>query len=137
MTALLDTSFLLAAAFERDRNHTAAASALRELTSGRLVASPVVIEVFFMVSARLSYDRAVELFALMQTPAFQIINLSADDRQRMREIMRQYQDAELDIADVAQLALAERLGITQIYTFDRRDFSIFRPSHCDYLELLP
>ena len=96
-----------------------------------------MIEVFFMVSARLSYDRAVELFALMQTPAFQIINLSTADRKRMQEIMRQYQDAELDIADVAQLTLAERLEITQIYTFDRRDFSIFRPSHCDYLELLP
>jgi predicted nucleic acid-binding protein len=137
MTALLDTSFLLAAAFERDQNHTIAASALRNLTSGRLVSSPVVIELFFMVSARISYERAVKLFALMQTAAFQIVDLSETDRQRMHEIMQQYQDAELDIADVAQLVLAERLGITRIYTFDRRDFSIFRPTHCDYLELLP
>ena len=89
-----------------------------------------------MVSARISYERAVELFALMQTAAFQIVDLSKADRQRMHEIMQQYQDVELDIADVAQLVLAERLGITRIYTFDRRDFSIFRPTHCDYLELL-
>lgn len=137
MTVLLDTSFLLAAAFERDHNHSLAASALRNLTSGRLVSSPVVIELFFMISARISYERAVELFALMQTAAFQIVDLSKADRQRMHEIMQQYQDAELDIADVAQLVLAERLGITRIYTFDRRDFSIFRPTHCEYLELLP
>ena len=76
MTALLDTSFLLAAAFERDQNHTIAASALRNLTSGRLVSSPVVIELFFMVSARISYERAVELFALMQAAVFQIVDLS-------------------------------------------------------------
>jgi hypothetical protein len=35
------------------------------------------------------------------------------------------------------MALSERLQITQVCTFDRRDFSIFRPTHYDYLELLP
>jgi uncharacterized protein len=128
---------LLAAVFERDQNHVVAAPALRNLTTGRLVAAPVVIELFFMVSARISYGRAVALFALMQTSAFQIVDLSQRDRQRMIEIMQQYQNAALDIADVAQFALAERLGITQIYTFDRRDFSLFRPTHCDFFELLP
>jgi uncharacterized protein len=129
--------FLLAAAFERDQNHVVAAPALRNLTTGRLVAAPVVIELFFMVSARISYGRAVALFVLMQTSAFQIVDLSQRDRQRMIEIMQQYQNAALDIADVAQFALAERLGITQIYTFDRHDFSLFRPTHCDFFELLP
>lgn len=55
----------------------------------------------------------------------------------MSSLMRQYQDAELDIADIAQVALAERLNITQIYTFDRRDFIIVRPRHTDYFDLLP
>jgi len=27
--------------------------------------------------------------------------------------------------------------ITHIYTLDHRDFSIIRPKHCDYFELLP
>jgi len=27
--------------------------------------------------------------------------------------------------------------ITRVYTLDRRDFSIIRPSHCDYFELFP
>ena len=35
------------------------------------------------------------------------------------------------------MTIAERLGVTRIATFDRRDFSIFRPRHCDYLDLLP
>lgn len=65
MTALLDTSFLLAAAFDRDQNHASSAKAMREMSSGRLVASPVVVEVFFMVTARLSYHHAVQLFDLL------------------------------------------------------------------------
>jgi hypothetical protein len=35
------------------------------------------------------------------------------------------------------MALAERLNITQICAFDRRDFPIFRPTHCENLEPLP
>jgi uncharacterized protein len=55
----------------------------------------------------------------------------------MQEIMRQYQDAEFDFVDTSIMAIAERLNIKQICTFDHRDFSIFRPKHCDYLKLLP
>ena len=51
--------------------------------------------------------------------------------------MDQYTDAEFDFADVSLMALAERLNITQIFTFDRRDFVIYRPVHCTHLELIP
>lgn len=56
---------------------------------------------------------------------------------RAREILITYDNAEFDIVDCAIMAIAERLDITRIATFDRRDFSIFQPRHCDFLELLP
>jgi predicted nucleic acid-binding protein len=49
----------------------------------------------------------------------------------------QYSDNQLDFTDAAIVAIAERLDITRVYTLDRRDFSIIRPSHCNYFELLP
>ena len=63
--------------------------------------------------------------------------VSKADVQRAYEIMVAYESAELDFVDACIMALAERLTITQICTFDRRDYTIFRPAHCDYLELLP
>ena len=51
--------------------------------------------------------------------------------------MAKYADARFDFVDCCIMALVERLDITQICTFDRRDFGIFRPAHCEYLELLP
>ncbi len=51
--------------------------------------------------------------------------------------MNQYADAEFNFTDTAIMAQAERLNINRIATFDRRDFSVFRPTHCEYLELLP
>ena len=56
---------------------------------------------------------------------------------RMRLIMGQYEDIKFDFTDTAIMAQAERLNITRVATFDHRDFSIFRPTHCEYLELLP
>jgi predicted nucleic acid-binding protein len=58
-------------------------------------------------------------------------------RMSVREILLQYQDARLDFVDCCIMALSERFNITQVCTFDRRDFGIFRPRHVDYLELLP
>lgn len=137
MIALLDTGFLFAAAFQQDQHHARAATALREMKGRRLVVAAVVIESFFVAATRLSYDRALRLFELLQTPAFEIVDLTTDDMQRMRELMRQYRDAELDIADVAQMAVAERLNITRIYTFDRRDFAMVIPKHATHFDLLP
>jgi predicted nucleic acid-binding protein len=59
------------------------------------------------------------------------------DVTRAGEITAQYASAHFDFVDCCIMALAERLNITQVCTFDQRDFTIFRPTHCDYLELLP
>jgi hypothetical protein len=48
-------------------------------------------------------------------------------RQQMREAMAGMFDD--DIPDLST--------IDPIYTFDRRDFLIFRPHHCNHLELIP
>jgi len=51
--------------------------------------------------------------------------------------MRRYESAKFDYTDAAIMALSERLNITQVYTFDRRDFAIFGLRHVASLELLP
>jgi len=103
----------------------------------RVVPAPVVYELFYMLKERMSYAQAVATFEVLQSSAFKIEKLLPEDMRRMLEIMQQYASADFDYADVAIMALSERLNIKQVYTFDRRDFSIFRPKHCPYLELLP
>ncbi len=89
-----------------------------------------------MTMVRVNYARAVQVFAGTRA-AFQIEGLTDVDMDRMQQIMNDYQSSEFDFTDVAVMALAERLNISQVGTFDRRDFSIFRPSHCAFLKLLP
>ena len=127
MAVLVDTSTLLAFAFARDTNHGAASRILRSLSKEtRVVAAPVVTELFYMTMVRINYVRAVRVFVSTRA-AFEIQALAEADMIRMQQIMERYQDAAFDFTDVAIMAQAERLNITRICTFDRRDFSIFRP----------
>lgn len=137
MAVLIDTSMLLAFAFAKDANHAASSRTLHSLRrERRIVAAPVLTELFYMVMVRINYMRAVQVFASTRA-TFEVEALTEADMSRMQQIMEQYQDAAFDFTDAAIMALAERFNINRVCTFDHRDFSIFRPLHCDYLELLP
>ncbi len=110
---------------------------MRELRDVRVIAAPVLPELFYMTMERLNYEAAVKAFNLLQSSAFKIESLTTDDMARMEAIMTQYHDNEFDFVDVSIMVLAERLNIAEVYTFDRRDFTAFRPRHRDYLRLLP
>ncbi len=117
MAALIDSNFLLATIFPNDENHAKALAATKNSEIRRaIILAPVLQEFFYIVTIRPLIER---------------------DFQRMLEIMEKYASAEFDYTDTAIMAVAERLNITDIYTFDRRDFQVFRPRHCDDLRLLP
>lgn len=55
----------------------------------------------------------------------------------MVELIDTYHDLGLGLVDASVVAVAERLGITQIATLDHRHFRVVRPRHIDAFELLP
>lgn len=61
----------------------------------------------------------------------------AADYKRAAEILRKYDDANIDFVDAIIVAIAERLNVAKILTVDRRHFGIFKPSHCAAFEILP
>jgi len=138
MPALIDTNFLLAVIFPNDANHGKARKVIQSLDSSQsIVPAPVLSELFYMTTVRLNFNEAVNYLEQVQKAGFNFQSLVGEDRARMIEIMRQYASSAFDYTDAAIMTLAERLNITQVYTFDRRDFNVFRPKHCPYLELLP
>jgi predicted nucleic acid-binding protein len=68
---------------------------------------------------------------------FQLVTLDYQDIRRTAEILQKYNDTRIDFVDASVAAVAERLDVTRILTLDQRDFSLIRPNHCDYFELLP
>lgn len=136
-TILLDTSFIVALNNPQDRKHAAARNFFSGQHNVYLLPEVVLTEAAFLLGkagglpASLRFlDRLVAVSAVLQS-------ISLPDLKRARDIMAAYPESRLDFVDCCLMALSERLNITQICTYDRRDFSIFRPQHCDYLELLP
>ena len=134
---LVDSGFLYAL-YDRDDEHNEPVSAVAELYGGQFVIPYVVLTEAAFLFRRASGVLSVAQFlnALVKGD-YQYEIVSPNDLIRAGHIMTQYADANLDFVDCCIMALSERLKVTQICTLDRRDFSIFRPAHCDYLELLP
>jgi len=52
--------------------------------------------------------------------------LSADALTRCFELMEQYADHPMDLADASLVTAAEHLRTTRVFTLDRRDFATYR-----------
>lgn len=138
MKLLIDTNFLLALASKADRYHARALDTMKKSRGiQRVIPETVLPELFYMCAVRINYDAALKMFYLIQSEEFLIEPLTPEDYQRMNEIFQKYRTSQFDYVDCAIMALSERLNITRVATFDRRDFSIFRPQHCTALELIP
>jgi len=134
---LVDASYLVALGYPRDRNHAKAKVFAAAHETGLLIPDVVLVEAIYNLQ-RLGGTAAMVRFSTLlvsQTP--QLASLSVVDFARAVALMDRYRDAQLDFADCCLTALAERLNITRICTFDRRDFAMIRPQHAEYFELLP
>jgi predicted nucleic acid-binding protein len=56
---------------------------------------------------------------------------------RIAELVWRYRDLPLGTVDASVVATAERLGIVEVATLDRRHFSVVRPAHIAAFDLLP
>jgi predicted nucleic acid-binding protein len=133
---LADSSFLIALYNRDDPLHKRAVAGInREIDV--LVPQVTLVEVTYLLGERAGVSASVRLLSKLLETQVPLLPLEVDDVTRARDIMAMYADNRFDFVDCCVMALAERLSVTKIYTFDRRDFSVFRPQHCDYLELLP
>ena len=137
MTAILDTSFLFALADKSDRNHQRVLTVAQSLNETLVLPVVVLPEICYLIASRLGHQAMRHFVSSVTTQSIQVEPVTSEDLVRVHEILEQYADNQLDFTDAAIVALAEKLTITRVYTLDRRDFSMIRPRHCDYFELLP
>jgi predicted nucleic acid-binding protein len=63
--------------------------------------------------------------------------VTPSDWLRIAELVVTYRDVPLGATDASVITAAERLGVHEIATLDRRHFTVVRPRHVDALDLLP
>lgn len=137
MTILTDSSYIYALYNSKDPQHAKAQDFASRYRGNTVVPDVILPEVCYLFKERVGYYRMQNFLEFFMKTGVTLGALEMSDVRRVHEIAVSYSSAEFDFVDCCIMALAERLDITQIATFDRRDFSIFRPRHCDFLQLLP
>jgi predicted nucleic acid-binding protein len=97
----------------------------------------VLPEVCYLIASRLGHQAMRRFLDNLTDSSTHLEPITALDLERVNQILEQYADSQLDFVDAVIVAIAERVGITRVLTLDRRDFSLVRPKHCDYFEILP
>ncbi len=134
---LVDTNVLVAAARTADTHHVAAARLLRETDDQFLVAPTVLAETCYLLHEFGGPAPEVAFLRSIAAGELELAVLTIADTARMAELAERYADLGLGGTDASLVALAERLGLTTLATFDRRHFTVVRPAHTPSFTLLP
>ena len=123
---ILDTSGLLSAIDGAQTHHRAAAAALRHAEAPRLLSPFVLAELDYLLATRVSRSAEQALLGQVADGVYQIEAFDAGDIARANEILDQYADLDLGLADASLIVLSERHEVLDLLTLDERHFRAVR-----------
>jgi uncharacterized protein len=132
---LVDTGPLVALIHQDDNQHRICKETFSTFSEPLGTVWPVLTEALYLLN--FSWEAQNALWEMIQAGVVEILPLGTDDVARMRDLMRKYRDLPMDVADAALVRVAERERQRRIFTLDRRDFQIYRPSRIGRFAVLP
>ncbi|PSF27798.1 PIN domain nuclease [Aphanothece hegewaldii CCALA 016] len=122
---LCDASPLVCLVNKKDPNHQRCLTVLPSLSEPLVTTWPCFTEAMYLLYRYAGWPGQQELWDYIAEQLL-IIHISNESEQRrMQELMFQYRDTPMDLADASLVAAAETLNQQQIFTLDS-DFYIYR-----------
>jgi len=134
---LLDTSGLLSALDESQRYHHECATLLGEATPPLLLSPFVLAELDYLLMRNVGRRAQAALLEEVARGAYQLEPFGAADVARAKEVVEQYADLEIGLADASIVVLAERHAVTEVLTLDQRHFRAMRIERRKRFKVLP
>ncbi len=97
----------------------------------------MIAEVSYLLARDAGSTVEAEFLRSFTTGLLTVVDLTAADLGRRAELVERYLDLPLGATDACLVAMAERLGIVELATLDRRHFTVVRRRHVDMLTLIP
>jgi predicted nucleic acid-binding protein len=119
---IVDTGFLVSLFRPADRLRAAAREVLRLDRGPLLTVAPVVVE----ACCFLDPDGKARLLEWIERGAVAVAEVPISAYARIRALIREYAERDIDFADAAIVWLAEETGCRAVLTVDVRDFGVFR-----------
>jgi predicted nucleic acid-binding protein len=124
LSVFVDSSVWFAAIVARDRDNGRAKSILRK-TTGHVTTDHVLVETWLLLSSRYRRQGAERFWESIRRGRVGVELITAADLERAWAIGEAFADQEFSIVDRTSFAVIERLGITQVASFDD-DFAVYR-----------
>lgn len=133
---LCDTGPLVSLVNARDKNHQVCVRALAQLSRPLLTTWPCFAEAMHLCYRNGGFPAQRALWQFVQNGVLQFHNSSDAEIARMQELMEQYRDTPMDLADASLVCAAETRGLTRIFTLDS-DFYVYRLENGAALQIVP
>ncbi|HEX7448806.1 MAG TPA: PIN domain-containing protein [Pirellulales bacterium] len=137
MALICDTGGIYAVHDADDLQHAAVKEIFENEPGPLFLPAVLLAEIDYLLTRRLGVDAALDFIDSIERGAFTLVVPTAEDIARCRELMIQYRDLPLGIADASVVAAAERMHIQRILTVDERHFRAVRPRLFSHFVLLP
>ncbi len=118
---IVDTSGVLSALDGGERHHRAALRALRG-RHPRLLSPLILAELDHLLGARAGARAQMAVLKDVADGVYRLEPFTLEDLTEAMEILEQYRDLNLGLADASVVVLARRYGVADLLTFDERHF---------------
>ena len=132
---LIDAGPLIALLQAEDPDHAACVTALKKLRGPLLTTWMTVTEAMYFLQAFSPAQSA--LLEMVERGALSVLELGAGDLPAVRGLLKKYRDLPMDFADASLVHVAGREKVSQVFTLDRRDFSVYRLPRGRSFKLVP
>jgi len=136
---LVDSGAIYALVDKNDKNHQHAKNYYQTVVGIEILAIsiPVLTEIYLLLDARLGIHYANIFWHSVTEGVFDILELNKTDIKKALEIEKKYARAGFGFVDATCFALCEKHKLSRIFTYDRKHFSIYKPTFAKSLELMP
>jgi predicted nucleic acid-binding protein len=134
---LLDTSGLLAALFADQNHHEQCARILRESKPPRVLSPFVLAELDYLILKYAGVEAELALLAEVGRGVYELAEFDRYDVDAAYEIVEQYRDLRIGLADASIAVCAKRWDARDVLTLDERHFRVLRAAPRKRFRILP
>lgn len=117
---LCDTGPMVAMVDRDDPYHGRCLDVLSLIPSDGFVTTwPCLAEAMYLLGRRLGFTGQDQLWDLVDDEIITVDVPDSGEWVQMRQLMHQYQDSPMDLADASLVTAAERLDLRRVFTLDR------------------
>lgn len=116
---LCDTGPLVALVDSDDIHHSRCAAALADLRGPLITTWSCLTEAMHFLGKARGWEAQAALWQFVRRGALRLHHPAAEEELRMEELMEQYHDAPMDLADASLVAAATALDLQLVFTLDQ------------------